>query len=166
MPEDVNREGKRGASCPARGWPCSTHTCVHIVGPPAGLAAASCWGAACAGIEDIIDGALHLAVIDGLGALGGAGEEDQAGQGKIDQLLPGSPSGPRRSAPPPRTPSRPVIPSSAKPPLNCFCAPTFYFPSAPRARASREALARDENAKGCYGIQTSGILCSFTLKCH
>ena len=49
-----------------------------------------------------------------------------------------------------------------KTPLNCFCGPTFYFPSAPRARASREALARDKNAKGCYGIQTSGycvLLC-------
>lgn len=54
--------------------PCGAHTCIHIVGPPAGLAAASCWGAACARIEDVIDRALHLAVIDGLGALGGAGE--------------------------------------------------------------------------------------------
>lgn len=50
------------------------HTCIHIVGPPTGLAAASRWGAACPRIEDVINRALHLAVINGLGALGGAGE--------------------------------------------------------------------------------------------
>lgn len=61
--------------------PCGAHTCIHIVGPPAGLAAASCWGAACAGIEDVIDRALHLAVIDGLGALGGAGEGGEGSGG-------------------------------------------------------------------------------------
>lgn len=51
------------------------HTCIHVVGPSARLAAASCWRAACPRIEHVINGALHLAVIDGLGALGGA-EED------------------------------------------------------------------------------------------
>lgn len=52
------------------------HTCIHIIGPSTGLAAASCWGAACPRIEHIINWALHLTVIDGLGALGGAeGEE-------------------------------------------------------------------------------------------
>ncbi|CAH6813560.1 G430095P16Rik [Phodopus roborovskii] len=51
------------------------HTCIHVIGPSTRLAAAGCWGAACPRIEHIINWALHLAVIDGLGALGGAEEE-------------------------------------------------------------------------------------------
>lgn len=54
---------------------CHLHTCIHVIGPSTGLAATSCWGAACPGVEHIINWALHLAVIDGLGALGGAEEE-------------------------------------------------------------------------------------------
>lgn len=75
--------GRRGCTPPAlqvgpRG---GAHTCIHIVGPTAGLAAASCRGAACARIEDVVDRALHLTVIDGLGALGGAGEGGQGSGG-------------------------------------------------------------------------------------
>uniref|UniRef100_A0A8C2SMB8 Uncharacterized protein n=1 Tax=Capra hircus TaxID=9925 RepID=A0A8C2SMB8_CAPHI len=68
--------GRRGCTPPAlQVRPCGgAHTCIHIVGPTAGLAAASCRGAACARIEDVVNRALHLTVIDGLGALGGAGE--------------------------------------------------------------------------------------------
>uniref|UniRef100_A0A4X1TCA8 Uncharacterized protein n=1 Tax=Sus scrofa TaxID=9823 RepID=A0A4X1TCA8_PIG len=96
--------GRRGSTLPLlRVGPCDAHTCIHIVGPPAGLAAASCWGAACARIEDVIDRAFHLAVIDGLGALGGAGE---GGKGSAEepalqqgQLWPG-PHHPAQAAPP------------------------------------------------------------------
>lgn len=75
--------GRRGCTPPAlqvgpRG---GAHTCIHIVGPTAGLAAASCRGAACARIEDVVDRALHLTVIDGLRALGGAGEGGQGSGG-------------------------------------------------------------------------------------
>jgi hypothetical protein len=61
---------------------CHVHTCIHVVGPPTGLAAAGCRGAACPRIEYVVNRALHLTVIDGLGALGGAGEggESQVGE--------------------------------------------------------------------------------------
>uniref|UniRef100_A0A8D2H2P8 Uncharacterized protein n=1 Tax=Urocitellus parryii TaxID=9999 RepID=A0A8D2H2P8_UROPR len=86
-------------------WNCHAHTCIHIVGPPTGLAAASCWGAACPGIEHVVDRALHLTVINGLGALGGAGEgrEGQMGQGSKESLGTTSPS-----ALSPASPGRPA----------------------------------------------------------
>uniref|UniRef100_A0A8D1NG58 Uncharacterized protein n=2 Tax=Sus scrofa TaxID=9823 RepID=A0A8D1NG58_PIG len=85
--QEVRRQAVRGSTLPLlRVGPCDAHTCIHIVGPPAGLAAASCWGAACARIEDVIDRAFHLAVIDGLGALGGAGEGGKGSGGpKVSQ---------------------------------------------------------------------------------
>uniref|UniRef100_A0A670KHB7 Uncharacterized protein n=1 Tax=Podarcis muralis TaxID=64176 RepID=A0A670KHB7_PODMU len=46
-------------------------TCIHIVGPPTGLAAASCWGPPCPRVEHVVYRALHLAVIYRLGPLGG-----------------------------------------------------------------------------------------------
>lgn len=75
--------GRRGCTPPAlQVRPCGgAHTCIHIVGPTAGLAAASCRGAACARIEDVVNRALHLTVIDGLGALGGAGEGGEGSGG-------------------------------------------------------------------------------------
>ena len=79
----VKLRGTGGCTPPAlQVGPCGgAHTCIHIVGPTAGLAAASCRGAACARIEDVVDRALHLTVIDGLGALGGAGEGGQGSGG-------------------------------------------------------------------------------------
>lgn len=85
----VDRGRRRGSGLPRlRARPHGAHTCIHIVGPPAGLAAASRWGAACPGIEDIVDRALHLAVINGLGALGGAGEGGAGSGGpRVAQVL-------------------------------------------------------------------------------
>uniref|UniRef100_A0A673UAK9 Uncharacterized protein n=1 Tax=Suricata suricatta TaxID=37032 RepID=A0A673UAK9_SURSU len=103
--------GQRGPGCPALGGPCGTHTCIHIVGPPAGLAAAGSRGAACARIEDIINGALHLAVIDGLGALGGAGEEDR---GQAVQVREGVRPPSTASAAPPSTSHQPPGPGQVK----------------------------------------------------
>lgn len=64
----------------AREMGCWDSTCIHIIGPPAGLAAAGGRGAACPRVEDIIDRALQLAVIDGFGALGGAGGGTETGR--------------------------------------------------------------------------------------
>lgn len=50
-------------------WCYSGTTCIHIIGPTAGLrAAASRWGTAW--VEDIIHRALHLTVINGLALVG------------------------------------------------------------------------------------------------
>uniref|UniRef100_A0A3P9HZV0 Uncharacterized protein n=1 Tax=Oryzias latipes TaxID=8090 RepID=A0A3P9HZV0_ORYLA len=50
-------------------------TCIHIIGPTAGLgAAARRWGTA--RVKDIIHGALHLTVINGLALGGGECEGD------------------------------------------------------------------------------------------
>lgn len=58
----------------ARGRGEGAPTCIHIVGPPTGLAAASCRGPPRPGVEHVVHGALHLAVVYRLGALGGTAE--------------------------------------------------------------------------------------------
>uniref|UniRef100_A0A671G2S6 Uncharacterized protein n=1 Tax=Rhinolophus ferrumequinum TaxID=59479 RepID=A0A671G2S6_RHIFE len=131
---------------PALGCPCSgsgAHTCIHIVGPPAGLAAASCWGAACPRIEDIVDRALHLAVIDGLGALGGAGKGEEGSGGPRYQYSGWS--------------------SRAKP-SNASLAPPSTSNQPPGPGEATEALTSNKNASGCHKTLSSSYYFILNIK--
>nr|BAE38316.1 unnamed protein product [Mus musculus]BAE40144.1 unnamed protein product [Mus musculus] len=65
---------------------CHAHTCIHVIGPSARLAAASGRRAACPRIEHIIYWTLHLTVVDGLGALGAAEEEEEEEEEEASQV--------------------------------------------------------------------------------
>lgn len=53
---------------------CSRTTCIHVVGPTAGLGAAAGRRGA-ARVEDIVHRAVHLAVVNGLALVGAEGEK-------------------------------------------------------------------------------------------